>query len=1028
MSKTLRQKSLIKKSLRKINLFKKNVKYYSRKNKISKIRKMSGGAGARIFSMFSRGSNKAVEKKTTELSIIDGIMKINGTEIKMSANQDIIQTILTQLLESRNTLTSFTLSNTNISQQGIIFIIDALFKNTKLTELTISKLPNTFDEPSIQAINGLLKFSDTLTSLDISNNDFGHYGTTYILDVLKDNTTITSLNISNCKNANNQANLVALRDLLKENTTLTSLDMSNNNLDNSSITHHLSGAIKSNTTLTSLNMSHNRFGYEAALFLAEELQDNNTLISLNIRNNSFNTRKDNNIQKESLLKPVERGKNDGLTRILTSIGTSQTLTELDISGNINNNDDIETVILNIFNNRILSRLQKFDIRSMNLSLHSSKLCACLRYNRTLIALMIGRNSHIEWIPYCFIDAMRVNTTLKLLDISRDYNNPPYSPTSRAYDEHITKLSHNNEIIADIIRVNDSLTHFYFNNHVIKDNNPLIFHRTYGDAYIVEALEDNYTIIDMNTSNKKFNALLNRNKKLKEKRNEPIRKKKEENDRKKKEENDIKKKEQKEHDLKFKLLKKQIKDSDPSITSLDITNSNDLKELIEALKVNTTLETININIDTINNETFKSLVEILKLNTTLSKLTLTITNIKNVQIRTFEKLYIALKSNTIKKDIVFSENIKYELDKNEPYSKDIILARDRDNTYTVNDLVVALSKKSTSQLQREPKVPVCMAVHAYFRALNDIRLAIKIMQLSINWDQNYRELRLSQETTRLKFTLYLDELLKNSELISRLETDIKRRDYVIKHIWTTLDSLINAQTYWFGFQNIPNIYSLLILIINFMKTLPKKIQIRWCDVSVSNYIGYNSNSNSDIINSNQSLDGARSCAMGSLEKFIVGIQLALNFYMNIKIISNNDNDSDSKNENENDNDTKKRKIIMKIDTEFGTNFADSDYNSKLSYSNTNKSENKPKYKDFVSDRTRLFKLYLKNKKEFKNLKDDDLDKFIAEIPNFDYKEPAPVPAPVPMPVPMPLPEEEEVHLPEEEVPVPALEEDLNLQNI
>ena len=37
-------------------------------------------------------------------------------------------------------------------------------------------------------------------------------------------------------------------------------------------------------------------------------------------------------------------------------------------------------------------------------------------------------------------------------------------------------------------------------------------------------------------------------------------------------------------------------------------------------------------------------------------------------------------------------------------------------------------------------------------------------------------------------------------------------------------------------------------------------------------------------------------------------------------------------------------------------------------------------------------------------------------------------PKPMPVPMPLPEEEEVHLPEEEVPVPALEEDLNLQNI
>ena len=689
---TSRKNTSRKNTSSKKKLFMKNVKYYSRKNKISKIRKMRGGdgSGTRLFRMFNRGSNKAIEKikPATELSIVSRIMKVDDIEIKVSIKEDIIQTLLSKLLESRKTLSTFTLSNTNMTQQDIISIIGALLKNTNLTELNISKFPNIFDERSIQAIISLLKFNDTITLLDISNNDFSVYGLKEILDVLKDNTTITSLNISNCKHAIEDANISALRDILKENKIITTLDISNNNFsvsglkeildvlkDNTKITSlnisnckhankdaaisALRGILKENKIITSLNIGNNNFGYEEALYFSEELRNNNTLISLNISNNSFNTMKPESTQREENLIKKKPSFKDGLSRILNSIGNSQTLTELDISGNLDD-IEIEAIILKILYNNMFIRLNKLNISNIGSVFLDVKLfynfLKGIKNNKTLISLNISENWFIEdklnlkYLGYAVEintrlnsinhlkylgNVLQSNTTLKLIDISCKK-----SLSSNIEPHDIISMSSSIAIIiSNIIEKNNSLTDFYFNNQIINEKKVI--------EPILKALKNNYTIIDMHyTSNQEMNTLLDRNKKLKK-----------ENDRKKKEEILSKYNIIVNDGVFNKEVSKLILDSIINKTSSINISSHNISDagafaLAEALKVNTLFTALIMNNNNISDAGTSAIAEALKVNTPLTTLIIINNNIGNSAISAIAE---ALKVNKTLTTLIMNNN-------------------------------------------------------------------------------------------------------------------------------------------------------------------------------------------------------------------------------------------------------------------------------------------------------------------------------------------------------------------------------------
>ena len=759
-----------------------------------------------------------------------------------------------------------------------------------------------------EILKALDKSKNVLTSIDISNNNIPEQGIVLIIGALLfNNRNLTSLKITG--NTIGVRGMKSISELLKVNTTLTSLNISNNNITNEGL-EFLAEVLKMNTTLTSLNISYNK-------------DIDNTFISIILSNNN-------------------------------------TITKLDISGNPKLFiDDVNNFLELLINNKTLTELNMSDCRMFAQIGRSFMdfIGKLLKINNILKKLNISNNIANKktirikedddqlYFGKMVISGLNGNKTLTALDISNDNLNTAFVFSLSTLDnETLTTLDISNndiggdtfllrpgEIIGRMLTKNKTLTDLYINNNPFTKNNKEIL-------YIIKGLKTNYTITDMHfTSNNELNMLLDRNKKLKE---------------------------QKE---KFMKIIKQIRENDPSMTSININNIEELKELLKVLKVNTTLTTLNINMDIIDDNTFKNLTEILKVNTSIISLILYIRNISFVKNKTLKDLKEILAGNTTLKSVI-SSNIKIEFNKSNKYkglNRDTILAIDGKTKYTVHDLIDALSKKN--QTQTEDTGPICMEIHKFFKQLKDIKLAIKIMQLSIIWRYNEED---TDNYTRNLFDLYMTELLEQSEYISRLRTDTNRRNYVLKKLWTSLESLKTSQQNWFGFTNLPTIYSLIILIINFMRELPIDIQVRWCDEFIMNYVGGYTNTqgnNVDVINSDMDLSGSISCPMGTIEKMIVAIKSSI--VSNINIENNNDNEL---------------KLIEKLSREFMQKFWSQNNNTKLNYNNNNKTSKSKKYTDFLNDRSKLFKNYLKKTEEFKDLNDTTLDKLISKIEHFDEK--------------------------------------------
>ena len=769
-----------------------------------------------------------------------------------------------------------------------------------------------------EILKALDKSKNMLTSIDISNNNIPEQGIVLIIGALLfNNRNLTSLKITG--NTIGVRGMQSISELLKVSTTLTSLNISNNNITNEGL-EILAEVLKMNTTLTDLNISYNKDIDNTFIIII--LSSNNTITKLDI---SGNHKLDFNVT----------------TRLSQLLIYNKTLTDLNISDcniNLNNKsmNNIEFIEKIIEFNTVLKKLNlRHNIgyndqgkimsgRRLALSLNGLKL------NKTLTLLDISKNGINADCFHLLIDDLLKNKTLTTLNISEN------SIGDKSFDYSREQAG---RYIGDLIKGTNTLTDLYI------DNNQFTKHKE-QIIPIIEALKTNFTITDMHfTSNKEINTLLDRNKKLKEEKNRKI-------------------KEQREK--KINMIKK-IRENDPSITSIDIDNIEELKELLEALKVNTTLTTLNINIDDIDDNTFRDLIDILKVNTTIGNLILNIKNITNIKQKSFKDLAKILAVNTII-DAQFGENIAFFLNKLEKYkdlNKDTILAIDGETNYTVHDLIDALSKKNQSQT--EETVPICLAIHKFFKQLKDIKLAIKIMQLSILWVYNEEYI---ENYTKNIFKSYMNELLEQSEYISRLRTDTNRRNYILETLWSSLELLKNSHQNWFGFTNLPTIYSLIILIINFMKELPIEIQVRWCDEFIMNYVGGYTNSEGkdfNVINSDMDLSGSISCPPGTIEKMIVAIKSSI--VSNINIENNNDNEV---------------KLIYKLSREFMQKFWSQNNNTKLNYNNNNKTSKSKKYTDFLNDRTKLFKKYLKKTEEFKELNDTILDNLISKIEYFDEK--------------------------------------------
>jgi ankyrin repeat protein len=128
-----------------------------------------------------------------------------------------------------------------------------------------------------------LTVTTTVTTLTLWNHPIGDDGATALAEALKVNTTVTTLNLS--FNGIGADGAHALAEALKVNTTVTTLNLSFNGIDDNGA-RALAGALKVNTSVTTLNLWNNKIGDDGARALAEALKVNKTVTALDLSSNT----------------------------------------------------------------------------------------------------------------------------------------------------------------------------------------------------------------------------------------------------------------------------------------------------------------------------------------------------------------------------------------------------------------------------------------------------------------------------------------------------------------------------------------------------------------------------------------------------------------------------------------------------------------------------------------------------------------------------------------------------------------------
>ena len=153
-------------------------------------------------------------------------------------------------------------------------------------------------DEDLQSIGEALKANNTLTTLDLDNNNITDVQS--IGELLKTNNTLTMLNLNN----NNIFDVQSIGEGLKSNKTLEILDLGNNYITD---VQSIGEALKTNNTLWSLTLSYNKITDDSGIqSIIDGLKTNNTLRYLRLINNQLS---DN--MKYTQLDAIEQYKRDG---------------------------------------------------------------------------------------------------------------------------------------------------------------------------------------------------------------------------------------------------------------------------------------------------------------------------------------------------------------------------------------------------------------------------------------------------------------------------------------------------------------------------------------------------------------------------------------------------------------------------------------------------------------------------------------------------------------------------------------------
>ena len=175
------------------------------------------------------------------------------------------------------------------------------------------------------------------------------------------------------------------------------LDLSNNNLsDDGAVT--ISDGLKNNNTLLELNISHNNITNKGIKNITESIQVNTTLKKLDLSHNVIS--------------------DDGTVTISDGLKNNNTLLELNISHNNITNKAIKYITESI---QVNTTLKKLNLSHNILSDDGATLISSyLKSNNSLLELNISHNGITDEGTKEIAEAIKINSTLQNIDISRNH--------------------------------------------------------------------------------------------------------------------------------------------------------------------------------------------------------------------------------------------------------------------------------------------------------------------------------------------------------------------------------------------------------------------------------------------------------------------------------------------------------------------------------------------------------------------------------------------------------------------------------
>ena len=269
---------------------------------------------------------------------------------------------------------------------------------------------------------------------------------------LQMNTKLISLTL--CNITNNGSKIIA--EAIEVNTRIKKLDISNNIIcDDGAIA--ISNSLKYNSSLQQLNMSKNNITSEGAKYIAEAIQVTNTLEKLDLSSNAISNDGvaaiSDSLQFNITLQELNMSRNEitseGIKKINKAIQVNKTLKQLDLSIN-KIADEGANFISDALKNNI--SLQQLNISHSDITNSGIKVIAeAIKINSTLQNINISKN-HIstEGLLY-FMEAVKNNCTLQVVNIT--HNNVTRSGFT-SIKQCLENLQHPIQIITSWNEINE----------------------------------------------------------------------------------------------------------------------------------------------------------------------------------------------------------------------------------------------------------------------------------------------------------------------------------------------------------------------------------------------------------------------------------------------------------------------------------------------------------------------------------------------------------------------------------------------